>query len=396
MSTHEKYSPSSGDRWATCTASHEKEAKYPNETNKYAEAGTSAHTLLENSIQRRMHPTMVDKDHEAVRGVSLAYDLVAPYFGNKEYQVYSEVKVTLSEGCGGTADLILISPDGEMAIIDYKNGFGIVEADCIQLLIYSKAALLSLGFMAPKEITKVTAVIVQPNAQHPDGPIRRHERTVDQLEAEINERVLPAIETIESGLGVYAPSEKACKYCKHRGNCEALAKEALEKTQSYFTPVGALHVPVPEDVGALTMEQKVQILEARGLFNIFLSAVEKNITTTILSGTPVPGLKLVAGRSQRKWSFDTEEETVTFLKEELKFKARDIFKQKLQGPATIEKLVDPAKRGGKKKQELLKQAIMKPEGKATLVAESDKRPAIAGFFKDETVKPETVKPETKE
>jgi hypothetical protein len=224
---------------------------------------------------------------------------------------------------------------------------------------------------------------VQPRAEHPDGPIRNKTYHLDEAISLCVSKVLKPIEKIKAGETVFCATEKACQWCKAAGDCPALAEKALAGVRAMFTESDHLEVPTVEDIKTLTAEQKASVMEARGLFKKFMAAIEEDVETIILSGGDIPGFKAVAGRSNRKFR-GTDDETETFCKDVLKLKPGEYTKRTLLGPAPIEKLIDTKKRGGKAKLEQFKEQVIKPEGKPTIVPESDKRPSLAGHFQEVT------------
>jgi len=379
---HAKLSPSAADRWAVCTASPEAEAPYPDTTSEYAQEGTEAHDLLERAVKAKTAPKELEPEHHAVDAVQVAYEYLEGYLNDPTVVVLSETRVDLTEDCWGTADVTVLLPTGELIAFDYKHGRGVViEADCRQLLIYGVAAWKSFEWMAPASIKKITTVVCQPRAPHADGSTRALTRTLNDAIDEVEERVYGPINKIASNQTEFVPSEKGCKFCKHAGNCPALAEKALEGVRAHFTPTGHLDVEQKENIGALTAEQKAAVMEARPLFKTFLAAIEEDVEKTLAAGGVIPGFKMVAGRSNRCFDKELDEEQViAVLRDELKLKQADYAPPKLLGPAPIEKLIDVNKRNGKKKMERLQEIIIKPEGKPTVVPESDKRPAIKPQF----------------
>ena len=79
-----------------------------------------------------------------------------------------------------------------------------------------------------------------------------------------------------------------------------------------------------------------------------------------------PGYKLVLGRSNRKY---TDEEDVAEAAQKAGY--TDIFKKSLIGITEMERLM-----GKKKFNEILGSLVYKPDGKVTLVPDSDKREAV--------------------
>src|SRR5690606_41954580 len=93
--------------------------------------------------------------------------------------------------------------------------------------------------------------------------------------------------------------EDAAKFCSVAYKYKALPEEV-----SGYVDFGedASRDDVKLEAEFLTLERAVEIFKMRGLFKLWIGAVEADIATR-LSRDPdsVPGLKLVAGRSVRYW-----------------------------------------------------------------------------------------------
>jgi hypothetical protein len=373
-----------------CTAAPWIEGAFPEPPESpYAAEGTEAHKLLEAAIKAKARPSELEPDHPAAKDVDQAYDLISPALDNPNYVVLSETRVDLHPSCWGTADAIILGR-GTLTIIDYKHGRGVlVEVPSVQLEIYAAAALKSLAWMAEEPITSVNTVIVQPRAEHPDGPVRSAKYSVDEMVAR-GVQVRAVADLIEANNGrdtVAVPTEKGCRWCRAAGKCIPQCNAVLAAAKAHFTACDPGAASLPEvtvpifDVAGneMTLADKLAVFEAAGAIKDFLNAVEADLLARMLAGEKVTGKKLVAGRSNRKWAKE-EAEIIKALMEEVKLKKSDIMVEKLAGIPAIEKLVDPEARNGKKKVEILKSLITKPEGNPTIVNESDKRPALTGHF----------------
>ena len=106
-------------------------------------------------------------------------------------------------------------------------------------------------------------------------------------------------------------------------------------------------------------------MRAKPLIEAWLASVEAIVRKTLAEGKPLPGFKLVEGRSNRKWA----DEKVAG--EELEF---------LLGEAAwIKKPISPTqaeKALGKKDKSVIENLIVKPPGAPVIVSDSDPRPAI--------------------
>lgn len=103
----------------------------------------------------------------------------------------------------------------------------------------------------------------------------------------------------------------------------------------------------------------------------WLDSVKEYASSEALNNNKVwPGFKLVEGVSRRKW--DSEEKVTEAIFANFPEASEDeIYEMKLKSISEIEKLY-----GKKAVAEKLKSVIIKPQGKPTLVPESDKRPAL--------------------
>lgn len=396
---HAKLSPSKAERWMTCTASPHLEADMPEETpSEFAREGTEAHGLLERAIKAKTRPSTLEPEHHAAEHVDVCYDQIEGYLLNRDFVVLTEQTVKLSEDIWGTGDIVIMGR-GELYIIDYKHGQGVVvEVPCPQLDIYGIAALKTLGWMAPTPIERCYTMIVQPRAAHPDGPIRSRQISPAELE-KFGAEAMAIAEQIKAGDVKFCPSESACRWCRAAGNCKAQADAALATARAYFAEAEdgtiALGAPSAKATEQLSAEQKAAIVLGTPFVNQFLKAVSDTVARSLEAGEQIPGLKLVAGRSNRKYGRLNDEgniesiddtDVIDVLVSECKLKRADILPPKLIGPAGAEKLLDPKARNGKKKMEALQAIIVKPEGKPTVVSENDPRPAIQPHF--QKVEPE--------
>ena len=155
----------------------------------------------------------------------------------------------------------------------------------------------------------------------------------------------------------YGPSESNCRFCKLAPTCPALHQVATDIVSQDFDPLPA---------EALTDDQLAKVVEMKPLIEQWLRAVYKHAVDRTERGNPLPGFKLVHGRSQRKWADDAEDKLAEFLGDKA-------FDKKLIGITAAEKIVGKA---------VVDSLTTKPPGAPTLVPLDDKRPAIdiAGDF----------------
>lgn len=147
-----------------------------------------------------------------------------------------------------------------------------------------------------------------------------------------------------------------CRFCKAKNTCRARAEEYLKLAQMEFCPPSLL---TDEEIAEVL---KVADELAKWSADVYAFATDEAIT----HGKQWAGFKLVEGRSNRKY---TDEEEVAEAAKAAGY--TDIYKKSLIGITEMEKLL-----GKKKFTEVLGKLVYKPQGKITLVTESDKREAI--------------------
>jgi hypothetical protein len=254
----------------------------------------------------------------------------------------------------GTGDAIIIADD-TMTIIDLKYGKGVeVSAEANpQMRLYALGALHQFGMIY--DIKRVKMVIFQP---------RLNNTSIDEIDAQElitwgNNVVKPTAAIAMAGEGELTPGDW-CQFCKHAPACPALAKQ-------YFDVVPmADSQPTAPDPRTLSDDQVANIVRWSGDLKKWLTAVEKHALDEANNGKQYPGLKLVEGRSVRKY---TDEEQVAQKVEAL---GHEPYEKKLLGITAMTKLL-----GKKTFDETLGEYLHKPEGKPTLVPDSDKRQALA-------------------
>ena len=360
---HSILGASKAHRWMTCPASVQLEATFPDEESFYAAEGTAAHALAEMCLQTWKPP-------EAYIGVEVEGFVVDEIMANhvaiyvdycnaQEGDKAIEQRVDYSEwadGGFGTADCVVIN-DGVCHVIDLKYGQGVkVSAQRNeQLMLYG----LGAAFDADADIDTVQMTIVQPRLDHIDTYSIR----AKDLYKWANEKVKPAARRVFAPEPEFNPSPKACKFCKAKATCRALAEHNYSLTLSNFDNLDEpLVVQVPH---TLNVDEVRQLLPKMDALIGWAQGVQKYAHKLLMEGGILPDYKLVEGRSQRKWVDDqVAEETL------IQMLGDDAFVSKLVSPAQAEKLL------GREKAKEVTDLWHKPSGRPVLAPESDPRPAV--------------------
>lgn len=205
------------------------------------------------------------------------------------------------------------------------------------------------------------------------------------------------------------PGKKQCQWCKVKGDCAAAAKYADDSCDDQFDDlddpdkvtvaydgviegvkysvveqaawaeslVSGAHVPfrgATIDPGELDTEALAKLLPYRSLVEKWFSAIAAELESRALAGEEIPGHKLATGRAgHRKWI--EEKAGVQFLRSE-GADSFDYMETKLISPARAIELLRTLGYKKKKAEELIDLLVIRPEGRTTLVAVSDERPAL--------------------
>lgn len=248
----------------------------------------------------------------------------------------------------GTADCLIVS-DKALAVIDLKYGQGVlVEAKRNpQMMCYALGALEM--FSALYDIETITMTIFQPRRDN----VSTYELPVSDLLDWAENTLKPKAALASKGEGDFKAGEH-CRFCKARNDCRARAEANLALAKYDFA--------LPPTLTDAEIEAILPVLDE---LTAWAEDIQAYALTKALSGKTWHGYKLVEGRSNRKYV------SADAVAEKVQDAGFDPFEKKLLGITAMQKLM-----GKKRFDELLEGLIEKPQGKPTLVPESDKRPAI--------------------
>lgn len=399
MTHHALLSPSAANMWFECPASLWLSKDEPDQSSAYAAEGTTAHALAEYCFKFGKQASVligmktavndIDVDEEMVEAVQSYVDTVNGikdsmtnlYVFDIEQRLDFSDLLDLSANINtvntdytpqksfGTADVIILG-DGELQIHDLKYGKGVrVSAENNrQLLIYALAAYYyySLGC----EINKISIHIHQPRLNH----YSEFSVTPEDLIAfgkQLKDKAGEAYAVYINGprkADDFCAGESQCRFCKAAGKCETLAKHVENVIDADFTN---LDDEVIEDVNNDEGEALAKKFKAIAMIKSWIKAVETRVQAQLQQGNAVPGFKLVVGRQgNRAWT--NEEEAENALKS-FRLKQDEMYSRKLISPTQALKVL----KGSEIRIKKLEEIITRPEGKPTIVPESDKRPAIS-------------------
>lgn len=362
---HALLGASSSARWLVCTPSARLEAMFPDEQSPYAAEGTVAHDLAESILRHKLEgkkaPKLDDHSAEMVEAVNRYVDICEEKVNeacarSSDAEVMIEAKLDFSrwvpEGFG-TGDMVIVA-DGILEVIDLKYGKGVpVSAvENTQMRLYALGAYDVNEFLYDVKTVRMT--IVQPRLDS----VSTDEMALEEL-LNWGEEIKPIAQRAWEGIGDCTPCDY-CNFCKARHTCRALSDTCLT---AFYKDGGKLNQ-------LLTDSEVSDILAMKDLITKWIKGVYDFAYEKALSGEKQwPGYKLVEGTSRRTIT-DPKAAAQTLL--DNGYKEKDIFKpRELEGITNLQKVL--GKQGVAK---YLEAYIDKPEGKPTLVPESDKRPAI--------------------
>lgn len=384
---HAVLSASGSELWLTCAGSAWLQSKFPDDPSEPAAEGTFAHAL---AAARLKHYLAGETGVSAEETELLATPEAAKYYNadmdehvngyvrrciidigqaravDPQAVILVEQRLDYSRWVPqgfGTGDLVIVAHDtagkGYVLVRDLKYGKGVyVEVeDNSQLKLYALGAYAALSSLY--EFDTVRCIIDQPRR----GGVREMSLPTTDLVAWADATAKPAghkawrIFTGEEPPSYTPGSHCSDKFCRARHECRARADMAMETLAKKPKGNGSLS---DEEVASLLPALKEAVKWANGL----LDWAER---TAVAGERKWPGFKLVTGRSNR---YIADEQAVVSALRVEGFPEAVLYDRNLKSLTELEKLV-----GEKTFAKLVPEgAVKKPDGKPTLVPESDPRP----------------------
>lgn len=381
---HAVLSASGAKRWLSCPPSARLEEKLKDRLgddgdggNDYTREGTKAHELGELKLRKEIGEINDYNFRERVKqlgDIDKEMDEATDQYVAIVMERYFEAKKSCSDAVlmletrldfsrwvphgFGTGDAIVIS-DSILDVMDLKYGKGVpVDAvDNPQARLYGLGALEMFGDLYG--FTHVRNTIIQPRLDSVTTEMLTREDLVAWGDTEVRDTAKLAWE----GKGEFLPGDH-CRFCKVKAVCFARAAEAMKIFKTGL-----------DNPAMLDDSQIPDILAYTAIAKSWITDLENYAQAQAIKGQRWRGYKLVRGRSNRAWK-DSEAVADNLLR--AGYKREDIIKTELRSVSEVEKLL-----GKKAFRTFAEQYTIKPEGKLTLVPESDKRqevnPADADF-----------------
>lgn len=360
---HAVLSASSAKRWINCPPSARLCENYDDKSSDYAAEGTDAHALCEYKLKNALGIEAIDPTenltwyNEEMNECTEGYAAYILELVEKAKQTCSDPVVLIEQRVDfsrwvpegfGTADCIVIA-DGVMNVVDYKHGKGVevCAAENPQMMLYALGALEI--FDGIYDIDEIYMTIYQPRKSNISVSVIEKDELLEWAQNGLIYRAKLAFE----GKGDYHCGEW-CRFCKAKAECRERAAVNLELARYEF-----------QEPALLNDDEIAEILGRIDELTAWASDIKEYAHKQAINGKEWTGWKLVEGRSNRKY---INEKAVAKIVEGAGF---DPYEHKVLGITAMQKMLGKAKFN-----ELLGDFIEKPQGKPTLVPESDKRPAI--------------------
>lgn len=396
---HAVFGGSSASRWLKCPGSTALIASVPAKPSSgYADEGTVAHELAARCLKDDQHPRdFVGQTFDGLPPIAVSDEMCAAVLvyleavthelaRSKTAELYVEHGFILDiDGAAGevfgTNDAMVYHPDtGRLVVFDYKHGVGVsVSAeDNDQLKFYAAGAVFSNPTW---KLSEVHLVIVQPRARDMEEAGAVKWWTMETLDLmEFQGQCAEAIAEAK------APMPKLqtgpwCKWCDAAAVCPAREADALKAATLDFadmTEVTAGALPDPRDFDATRL---AQVLKGLQIVSAWQAQVQEYVEAIMLSGTPVPGFKVVEKIGRAKW-VAADEDVASFAGLMFGVEEDAIRPRKLTTIGDAEKLLKQA--GATKDQidDFKMQFTLKESSGLTIAPESDRRHAVNAAQRD--------------
>jgi hypothetical protein len=409
---HALLSPSGFKALMLCPAKPAMERGLPDASSDYADEGTAAHFLASYCLELGAealdyvgHDIFVSTegadttfdplplnscrvfhvDADMAEAVQVYVDTVRQCAGDGSVFVEQSLPIDHITGeaeAEGTGDAVILRGD-ELIVIDLKFGKG-VEVDAKenpQLMLYGLGALSKFDLVG--DIKRVRMVISQPRIRpEPSEWVM----DVDALVAWGMVAARPAAkaamdlytfaEQVDDNVAQFAkPHPEACRFCKAKGTCPALATSVESALKAEFTDLTTKDAIAQEqivkqlvrDVPDDNLGAKMDAVE---LVEMWCKAIRARCETVLLAGGQVAGYKLVPGKKgARAWASDAEAEKAL---KGFRLKKEQMYDMSVISPTKAEKILKGTPKRWAKVLPLIKQS----DGKPSVAPVSDSRPSL--------------------
>ncbi|AAQ63372.2 exonuclease [Burkholderia phage BcepNazgul] len=424
---HSVFSPSASAMWLTCAGSLLANLAAEDNAGEDAAYGTVAHGVSETWLKTGIRPDHLLGTVEQVAEGKTVFDITidaemmeyvaqsVEWAQSLPGDLHIEKRVYFSQLTpiprqGGTMDVGGFEP-GVMHIFDHKFGRGVQVFAALRLddprsIIVengktiingnSQAMLYALGALYEYDwiygFRKIVIYISQPRLAH----FQTWETTREELLRFADFVKVRAFLAWQKGAPL-TPSDKGCRFCKVQKTCPALLAMAHRLSDDCFddltAEVTAEQMSSSKEVlmrgelstkllpvSELSTEQMAKLLPYRKVFERWFSEMDSELERRAHNGEDIPGMKLVASRSNRRWNVQQAKavETLTFLG----VKENALFSTDFVSPAKAEELLVASGMRKKAAEKIIAPLVAKAPGKATLAPVADTREKLGQVADD--------------
>lgn len=366
---HAVLSASSSHRWLACPPSALLCARERDSPGAFALQGTDAHSLCEYKVRKAIGMDAEDPTENLTYLDEEMMDATDQY-----EQFVMEQVAAARERCAdpivlveqrldfsrwvpdgfGTGDCVIVA-DEVLTVIDFKYGLGVLVSaeENTQMMCYALGALSMFDDIY--DIREVQMTIFQPRREN----VSTYAMTRDELLTWAENTLAPTARLAAEGGGEFCAGSH-CQFCKVKAVCRKRADENMALAALDFA-----------DPALLSDEEIEAVLAKADELTSWASDVKEYALQQAVSGKEWHGWKLVEGRSSRKY---VNEDAAA---EAVKAAGYDPYEHKVLGITAMTKLL-----GRSRFDELLGGLVTRPQGRPTLVPQSDKRPAMHSAAND--------------
>jgi len=330
MSSHKRFSASASSRWIACPGSiqlvekllKEGKLKEGRTSSPAADLGTAVHFLIEKGLLREARPKdylgKVVFEEGMVTPITISQTEVDSAEGCIRYakrrkthtkgKMYSEMSFDLTKvyksEIGGTADITILNiKEGQLEIVDYKNGRWAVEvANNSQLRIYALGAYYK--FRETFDIKSIRMTVYQPNDGHPDGAVRSEVLPLEELLTWERKVLVASLNTAVYADPPFLADDKAqCTWCDAKPFCETHHASKKEVVKDVTTSKQAVLKDgrLPE-ASSLSISQLQKTLEnADEMLAFYASCKKEALARATAKAGSVPGWDVGSRMGNRKF-----------------------------------------------------------------------------------------------
>lgn len=313
---HAKYSASASKRWLSCPGSVQLSVGAPPKPeSEYALEGTLAHSCLEivlkDIFKRDLDLPVILKSlremqlfpKEIIDNVAIAAKYIKEKFYLDHIHAVTDVSIEEKIDCSflfpntfGTGDFCAVQEFGKLSIVDYKHGAGVAVDihNNSQLLFYA----LGLAHKFEYNFAEIELTIIQPRADHSDGPIRTWVTDIDTLLA-WKDKFIKGIKACEKPNADLASGDH-CRWCPASAYCPEISTKALDQAMIDFAPSTG-ELALPQVTNRTPVKFLPQALDAAKKLEVWIKALRQTAFDALNRGEIVLGWKLVDKKSTRRW-----------------------------------------------------------------------------------------------